>query len=958
MAVAGVALSAAVAAQYVGGRPEVKTLTLGNGMTVWVNEDHTRPKVFGAVVVKAGAKDCPGTGIAHYFEHILFKGTDRMGTVDYAAEKPWLDSIAAQYDRLAETGGAAERLALQKDINRLSRKAGEYAIPNEFSNLVSRYGGTGLNAYTSFDETVFHNTFTPQYLAQWAHLNSERLMNPVFRLFQSELETVYEEKNMHADSPLTGALEALQAHVFAGTPYASPIIGTTAHLKAPSLTRMREFYDKYYVAGNMGLVLCGDIQADSVAPLLERTFGRIRRGEAPTAAPFAVRPFREGERMAVKLPIPVVKAEGIIYRAPTDRDADNVAFELALALLSNATETGMLDSLANESRLMAAMAGKLDAFKELGIAGIGYVPNIPFGSKRRAGRMCMEQVEKLKEGRFGDEALESLKAEMLSRTERSLEDLESRAGMMVSAFSHGLPWDSVLARPERIRAVTKEAVVRAANKYLTDSCLRVTKKFGKYAKDRVSQPGYTPVTPKHAGGISSEYARMLERMPCRPLRPRLVDFGKDVGERRLDSLVTLYRVENPVNDIFELRLIYHKGTAASPVLAHVADYVTQLGTDSLTKQQLGRALQRIGARIEAEAAPDNVTITLSGFDSALRPALELLGRLMNGARPERKMFRDLVASEKISGRTLFRDNRQIAAAVMEKAMYGEASTFLDRPTPAELKAMGPGRLVEIFGELQENALSIAYSGRLGMDEVEGAVRGCLPLGKVRLPRSDSRRELQPCAEPVVYVFDNPDARQTVIGTYQCLPATPDTRSRACLWLWGSYFGSGMSSLMFQDIREFRSLAYYAYGYATGSSMALHPDAPTAYTTMLGTQADKAMAALGVLDTLLTDMPVRESGIAAARQDILNRVSNGFPSFRETGSSVARWKAWGYDGDPRRMLVDEVPGLDSRDVEDYYRKNVREAPRVTIVVGDKKSLDMQKLRTYGRIVELKKKDIYR
>ena len=198
----------------------VKELKLSNGMTVWLNEDHSQPKVFGAVVVKAGAKDCPNTGIAHYFEHIMFKGTDKIGTVDYAKEKPWLDSISAKYDILAETKDAKQRSIIQKDINRLSIKSGEYAIPNEFSSLITSFGGTGLNASTSFDETIFHNSFSPQYIHQWCELNSERLMSPVFRLFQGELETVYEEKNMYSDNMLMPPAEYAESKVFAGTPYA------------------------------------------------------------------------------------------------------------------------------------------------------------------------------------------------------------------------------------------------------------------------------------------------------------------------------------------------------------------------------------------------------------------------------------------------------------------------------------------------------------------------------------------------------------------------------------------------------------------------------------------------------------------------------------------------------------------------------------------------------------------
>ncbi len=189
------AQSEAVKAQIYTSDPlEVKELKLKNGLTVWMNEDHSQPKVFGAVVVKAGAKDCPNTGIAHYFEHMMFKGTDKIGTIDYASEKILLDSIALKYDELATTSDETKRKTIQKEINNLSIKASDFAIPNEYDRLISKYGGSGLNAGTSYDMTVYFNEFSPQYFRQWAEINSERLLNPVFRLFQSELETVYEEK--------------------------------------------------------------------------------------------------------------------------------------------------------------------------------------------------------------------------------------------------------------------------------------------------------------------------------------------------------------------------------------------------------------------------------------------------------------------------------------------------------------------------------------------------------------------------------------------------------------------------------------------------------------------------------------------------------------------------------------------------------------------------------------------
>ena len=360
---------------------EVKELKLNNGMTVWLNEDHSQPKVFGAVVVNAGAKDCPNTGIAHYFEHIMFKGTEEIGTTDYAKEKPWLDSISAKYDQLAATKDEAARTAIQKDINRLSLKAAEYAIPNEFNNLISLYGGSDLNAGTSYDVTFYHNFFVPQYLEQWCLLNSDRLLNPVFRMFQSELETVYEEKNMGDDETMNNLREVLMKEAFGTNGYAYPVIGSTENLKNPKLSDMKAFYEKFYVASNMGLVLSGDFDSDNVMPLLERTFGRIAQGVKPTRVPSPMPDIREERTVTVKLPIPLISMEMLVFKSPTEYDKDANALTIATKLLSNG-KAGKLDSLMNEGKIMAATIAPT-SLNDAGFTMMLLLPNLTAMPSRR-----------------------------------------------------------------------------------------------------------------------------------------------------------------------------------------------------------------------------------------------------------------------------------------------------------------------------------------------------------------------------------------------------------------------------------------------------------------------------------------------------------------------------------------------------------------------------------------------
>lgn len=935
---------------------DVQTLRLHNGFTVWLNVDHSQPKVYGAVVVKAGAKDCPNTGIAHYFEHLMFKGTDKIGTVNYEKEKPWLDSISHQYDLLAATSDAARRQAIQKHINALSARAADYAIPNEFENLITRFGGTGLNAYTSFDETVFHNTFSPQYLPQWCELYAERFLSPVFRLFQGELETVYEEKNMYADNMLVQAAEAAQRYALAGTPYAYPIIGATDSLKNPRLSEMMRFFHRYYVAGNMGLILSGDLHTDSIVPLLERTFGRLSMGEAPQTPKAVLRDFRGSKPLKLKLPIPVVKAEGYAFLAPQEGSRDEAPFQVMMTMLSNPSHTGLLDSLDNAGKVMAAMAGSY-YFKDFGAFGFGFVPNLPFGSKKKASRLCWQAIDRLRTGQFTDAQLQAVKRSLQRQKLLSLETISGRSSAMINAFSHGFSWQDVLGQAKRVNSVTHDDVVRVARTYFNDDSLVVKKAFGRYHKEKVAQPGYKPVHAPHAGEQSA-YAKQLEAQPVDSVAPKLVDFKHDVAERSLRPLVRLYGVRNPDNEIFSLQLCYRRGSASDHHIEILGDYLNRVGTVSMSRQQLGRALQQLGATLSVSADADNVKVTLMGFDSQFVPALRLLRSFLDSAAVDDAKLRICRKELKLDRRSFLKENANIADAVYQKVAFGDSSSFLTRLTVKEARRIKASDLVELFREVQRSQLDMIYTGTLPVDSVVRLVETALPLNRVSRPWCPGLHTLQSVSVPTVYVYDNPLARQTIVGSYQQVGALPTEAQRVPFHLWGTYFGGSMSSVLFQDIREFRSYAYYAYGRWLQPDLLVHPQSPCAYVTRLGCQSDKTMAALGVLDSVLRDMPVREGNIRAARQGLVNVINNGYPVFRSLGGFVAACRLKGYTNDPDSATLSLLPALGIEDVTRFYRAHVQTAPACYIIVGDKRQLDIEQLRRYGRVVFLQKHDIVR
>ena len=934
---------------------EVKELKLSNGMTVWLNEDHSQPKVFGAVVVKAGAKDCPNTGIAHYFEHVMFKGTDRIGTTGYAAEKPWLDSISAQYDLLSQTKDETTRTRIQKHINELSIKAADYIIPNEYSRLISKYGGSSLNAGTGQDLTYYHNSFLPQFMEQWCWLNSERLMTPVFRGFQGELENVYEEKNRAADD-MGDVQDKIFKAVFKTQPYAYPVLGSTENLKNPRLSDMAAFFKKYYVASNMGLILCGDIRPDAaLVTLLEKTFGRVQTGPVPERRKSPMPAIEAGDRQQIKLPIPLIGAEALVFKAPTEYEADANALDLANMLLYNG-KAGLLDSLTNEHKVLvsAAMTAGLD---DAAGSAIIVIPNL-FGKMKKAEGRVLEQVQQVMDGNFSEEQVEILKQQMLMDAQRELETISSRSQRMVMTFSKGRSWQDVLDKIEGIRRLTKADVVAAARKYYGGNYITLSKKYGTPKKETLKQPGYKPVSPKNLDAKSA-FALQLEQIPVKDMAVRTVDFGQDIEIKPLNNHVTLYYKDNPVNDVFTFTLRYKDGELHTPALSVLGSCLSQLGTDSLNRQQLGQAWQRIGATMEVVPGDVAFSINLTGPDKQLVPALRLLAHFLRSAKGDQKALKDAKDEDRIDRKSFGKQKDDVLRPAIHRIAYGERSSYLKQLSRKEVKALKNEDLMALFRELQQYDCELFYCGRQPIEYVAAQAQQALPLSQCTKPQADTFRPFLQYDEPVVYFYHVPKSRQNYIVSYDAIGALPTQEERVKFKLWDEYFGGGMSSVLFQNVREFRSLAYATGGSAFTTSLAQHSDASQGYVTVTGTQADKTLEALSTVDSLLRQLPMKENNLEAARQSVLNDIQNNYPTFRTLGKYVANQLRDGYVSDPNTGIARGIPSVTSQDIMQFHQKHVTSNKnRIWIVIGDRKLTDMKALARYGKVVELRKEDVYR
>ncbi|MFV0391304.1 MAG: M16 family metallopeptidase [Paludibacteraceae bacterium] len=947
----------AVCSISLSGNPlEVKTYTLPNGLTVWLNQDDSQPKVVGAVVVKAGAKDTPNTGIAHYFEHIMFKGTDKIGTTNYVAEKVYLDSISAKYDELALTKDATQRSEIQQAINRLSIEATQFSIPNEFDRLISKYGGTGLNAGTGHDMTMYYNTFSPQYFAQWCELNSERLMNPVFRGFQSELETVYEEKNMYSDALGYMAMEKVLEKMFSPHPYQYSIIGSTENLKNPRLSDMEDFFEKYYVAGNMGLILSGNFNEEQALPIIEKTFGRIRSGSVIRNETPKPTPFKEKESFTVKFPIPLVKATALVWRSVPTNHPDEIPLEIAMRVFSNSNQTGLLDKLTTDGKLMQAMGINMSR-NDAGVVLLLAVPNIPFQSNNTAQKLVLKALERVKEGDFSDTLFNSLKMEQKRLYRMNLEKIDSRVNKMAALFSENKSWTDYVDEINRIDALTKQDVVKVVNTYFTANYLELKKKTGNYPNEKMQKPGFAPIEARNKEK-QSDYAMELGKMMLPESMPRFLDYSKDGKTITLNDkgLTRLYHTENLINDVFSLDLNYNVGNLEMKEAEIVSLYLEYLGTDSMTVNEFKEKLQQLGSTISFGAYTNFFNIKVNGFDENFDKTVALLGDFLKHVKPDKSKLKQVVGVYNVSEKAIRSSSDELASAAFEKVKYGIGSSYLDKLSLSDVKKLTAESLLKSFQKILSTECDMHYIGRQKVDLVASFLKNNIETENITTKTNNPIfRERIAYQKPRVFFYNDAKATQSIVYGYVNSANTSSISENNAIELFNSYLGGSMSSLMFQEIREFRSLAYRAYS-STDMPPVNSMGKPVSLTMMLSTQADKTVEAVHTLDSIFKHVPFSENRLETAKLDIINYAYNNYPDFRTKTRKIASEKMIGFTDDSNKQKVKDTSKMTLDDLRKVYAENFENASVVYIVVGNQKKIDMKELEKLGEITVLKQKDI--
>ena len=935
------------------GKLNVETFYLSNGLKVIACEDHSEPKIYGSVVVHAGSKneDTAATGVAHYFEHIMFKGTDRIGTTDWEKEAPYLDSISRAYDRLQRSKGDAKRHEIQLEINRLNIEASKYAIANETDAILQQMGCTGLNAGTTYDYTVYYNTLPSNQLENWMEVYAERFRNPVYRLFQGELEAVYEERNLYANEMMYTFSRNLFTESFGEHPYSRDIIGWDRHLKNPQPSAMKKFYDKYYVASNMTLLLVGDFNMNEVRVMAEKYFSIWPTGNKVSEPRYNLPKF--DRQVVKKVKQTPVKVGLMVFPGVKANDKDELVLNVMSDIISGGN--GSLDRLATEGKLMAAQLMPF-SLQDAGTNVILYVPKLVGQKHAAAEDLIWNALDSVKQGLFSDKLLAGIKMRKIVHRKRTLETRGGIAGLLQELECSGSSYEEWQRDMDRLQHITKEDIMQVANKYFDrNHCTIVRSSTGFPAKDAAIKPDWDHLDAQNQGA-QSPFARHIAERQLKPIRPQVINFQRDVQIVPVTKNCKIYASRNPKNDLFSLTIAYHYGTADNHNLDPAVEYFNMLGTGDMTLQDFLTELDCLGGNFNISNGYDYSFINISGPEENMEKILTLAMQKLRSPRHDEQMLKNQVEAIEASKKSAKNDASTWTSALFEYVLYGNRSEYIDHTTLAEMKTLKGEELMEIVNNIFGRDGYVTYVGNsnprmvIDMIKKEGLVRSDVKVMPQRLRVPDT------LTENAVYYCTNKKFLKSDIDFY--IPSTRFTykADRAACAMFNEYMGGGMNSVFFQEIREFRSLGYSTYGYFSYDRFNRRPGYFYGY---LGTQCDKTNDGVAAMRDLMVTFPERPEKFDLARDYLVSVRNSSYIGFRSIPGQVRQWhEVEKLELDPRSEVTGEIRSLTYSDLKAFHKKYVEGKPFIVFISGNAKKYDLKALGQYGTVNLVKYEDMIR
>lgn len=933
---------------------KARIYTLDNGLKVYLTVNKETPRIQTYIAVRVGGKNDPAetTGLAHYFEHLMFKGTRQFGTQNYEAEEPLLDEIERQFEIYRKTKDEAERKAIYRVIDSLSYEASKYAIPNEYDKLMTAIGSTGTNAYTWYDQTVYQEDIPSNQVENWAKIQVDRFGNNVIRGFHTELETVYEEKNMSLTRDMSKVQEAIFSSLFPKHPYGTQtVLGTQDDLKNPSITNIKNYYKQWYVPNNMAICMSGDLDPEATIAIIDKYFGEMKPNPE---LPVLNLPKEESinEPVVREVMGPDAEMVSLAWRFPGVSDKEYETMQVISRVLYNG-KAGLIDLDLNQQQKVLTGYGYLMGLSDYSALILGGRPK-QGQTLEEVRDLMLKEIEKLRMGDFDEKMLEAninnLKLYELQRMENN----DGRADMFVRSFINGTSWSDEVTALDRMAKLTKTDIVDFAGKYLKDTNYAVVyKKQGKDPNEKkMSKPEITPIVANR--DTASAFLKEIQESKAKPIEPVFLDFEKDMDRLKAKSDIQVLYKQNTVNDLFRLIYVFDMGNNHDKALGTAFDYLEYLGTSELTAEQVKSEFYRLACNFSVMPGNERTYVMLSGLNENMPAAMKLFEALLADAQVNKEAYTNL-AADILKARTDAKLNqRQNFTRLMNYAQYGPQSPSTHMLTKEELEKMDPQELVDRIHRQNSYKHRILYYGPSSKKDLLSTIDQYhrVPETLLDIPQGN---EFPYLATPETKILIAPyEAKQIYMAQVSNMEKKFEPEFEPSRELYNEYFGGGMNSIVFQEMRETRSLAYSAWAWLNQPRYLKYP-----YTiyTQIATQNDKMMDAIRTFNEIMNQMPESETAFKLAKDGLINRLRTDRIIKMDIIWSYIHAQDLGMDKDSRIKLYNDVQKMTLKDVVEFQKQWVKGRNYVYCILGDKKELDMEKLKEVGPVEELTQEQIF-
>lgn len=925
--------------------------TLKNGLTVILSPTTKDPRIQAYIATKAGSKTDPAdhTGLAHYLEHMLFKGTDRFGSKDWAKEKPLLDQIDALYEKYNQTNDESKRKEIYKEIDKVSGEAAKYAIANEYDKLMSGMGADGTNAFTSFEQTVYTEDIPANVTDKFLAVQAERFRQPVLRLFHTELEAVYEEKNRGLDSDSRKVSEAMFAAIFPNNNYGKQTtIGTVEHLKNPSLKAIREYFDNYYVPNNMGIIMSGDFNPDEMITKIDKDFSYMKSKAIPV--------YNIGQEKPITAPItkevfgPNPENITIGFRFPGATTKDARLLNLIGSMLTNG-QAGLIDlDLIKKQKLLGAYAFPY-VLKDYSVLFLQGNPT-EGQSLDQVKALLLQEIDKLRKGEFSDDLIQSIVNNERKNIIQNNEKYSSRASTLMDEFTSDIDHKAALEYVEEISKLTKKDIMDFTSKYLQDNnYVAVYKRKGEDKNIvKVDKPTITPVSVNRDD--QSDFVKKINEMPEAAISPVWLNFDKDIAKNKLGG-VDVLSVKNTDNELFRLYYYFDSGKWNNKMLPLAAEYLQYLGTKNKSSEAISKEFYKLASSFSVGAGNEETYVTLEGLNENFDKTAALFEDLIKNCEADQSALDSYKARLKKSRANAKQNKGTIMSGLRSYAQYGAQNPFNNVLSDAELDALKAEDLIKILHDLFNYKHKVLYYGPKSGSEAVASLNPIhkLPATLKEMPKSKTFVQIATDKNKVLFAhYDMVQAEVFWVrnGDAYNSAITPTVS------LFNNYFGGGMGSIVFQTIRESKALAYSTYSYFSLPSKKEDKDIITAY---VGTQADKFNESTTAMNELLTTLPQSQQLFETAKSGLKKSIASERITQDGIIFTYLRAQKLGNMSDIRRNVYEQAPKLAFTDINSFHDKEMKGKNYTYCLVASQDKVneaDMQKL---GEVKKLNLTEIF-